>query len=166
MANYAQVENEQIVGIYDDLPQNWRNISNFPVFAVDYPTQFAELSWYIIQKITPQYNPETQKLGDYYHYYENNVVYETRYVVELPPPPPPPGPPPPPDPDAQWNVIREERDKLMAEFDWRYLRYDRQVRLGLTPSDDLNAMDVYMQALADITLQPDPFNITWPTYDS
>lgn len=164
MANYAYVENEQILGIYDDWPQNWKNISNFQVFANDYPDQLNSIGWYILQKITPQYDPETQKLGDYFHYYENNAVYESRHVVELPPPPPP-IPIPEPDPDAEWVVVRNTRDRLMAEFDWRYLRYDRQVRLNVTPTDDLNAMDLYMQALADITLQTDPFNIIWPTYD-
>ena len=64
----------------------------------------------------------------------------------------------------QWNAIREQRDQLMKEFDWRYNRYAREVRLGLTPSDDIAAMDNYMQDLADITNQSDPFNITWPTY--
>ena len=64
----------------------------------------------------------------------------------------------------QWNAIREQRDQLMKEFDWRYNRYAREVRLGLTPSDDIAAMDNYMQDLADITNQSDPFNISWPTY--
>ena len=50
----------------------------------------------------------------------------------------------------------------MADTDWRYLRYDRELRLGLTPTDDIQKLDLYMQALADITQQPDPFNITWP----
>ena len=65
---------------------------------------------------------------------------------------------------GQWNVVREQRDRLMKDFEWRYNRYAREVRLGLTPSDDISAMDNYMQDLADITNQPDPFNITWPTY--
>lgn len=174
MANYAYVENGQIVGIYDILPQNWRNVSNLPVFAVDYPIEFKGLGWRIIQKITPQYDPETQKLGDHYHYIENDDIYENQHVVTLPEPTPPePASPVNPidwirttDVNYEWERIREVRDQKMSEFDWRYLRYDRQVRLGLTPTDDLNAMDLYMQELADITTQSDPYNIIWPTYDS
>lgn len=163
MANYAYVENNNILGVYDDYPQTWRNISNFFIFARDYPEQLNSLGWYVIQKINPVYDPETQKLEDYYHYFENNNVYESRNVVPLPPPPPPP---PPPDLDSEWRKVREERDRRMAEFDWRYIRYDRQTRLELTTTDNLNSMDIYMQALADITLQTDPFNIIWPEYDS
>jgi len=64
----------------------------------------------------------------------------------------------------QWNAIRKQRDQLMKDFDWRYIRYAREVRLNLTPSDNIAAMDTYMQTLADITTQEDPFNIVWPTY--
>lgn len=66
--------------------------------------------------------------------------------------------------NGQWMVVRAERDQRMKDFEWRYIRHDREVRLGLTVSDDLVAMDEYMQALADITLQTDPFNITWPIF--
>lgn len=62
----------------------------------------------------------------------------------------------------QWQEIRETRDRMMAEYDWRYTRYEREVRLGLTPTDDITELDTYMQALADITQQSDPYNIIWP----
>ena len=61
-----------------------------------------------------------------------------------------------------WNNVREKRDSLMAMFDWRYLRYNRETRLGVTPTDDILKLDEYMKALADITQQQDPFNIEWP----
>jgi hypothetical protein len=52
----------------------------------------------------------------------------------------------------------------MKDFEWRYTRYDRQLRLGEPTVDDLTLMDAYMQALADITTQTDPFNIIWPMF--
>lgn len=50
----------------------------------------------------------------------------------------------------------------MKNFEWRLDRYHRQVRLGLEPTDTLSELDAYMQALADITEQPDPDHIVWP----
>lgn len=60
------------------------------------------------------------------------------------------------------DEIRIIRDELMSKFDWRYQRYNREARLGLPTSDSIEKLDEYMQALADITTTPDPFNITWP----
>jgi hypothetical protein len=65
---------------------------------------------------------------------------------------------------VQWQTIRQTRDRMMANYDWRYTRYEREVRLGLTPTDDIVQLDAYMQALADITQQEDPYNIVWPDY--
>lgn len=47
-------------------------------------------------------------------------------------------------------VVRPERDWKMAAFDWRIQRYAREMRLGLTPTDDVSDLDTYMQALADL----------------
>lgn len=64
----------------------------------------------------------------------------------------------------QWISIRQLRDELMKNFEWRYTRYERQVRLGISPTDDISKLDEYMQQLADITTLEDPFNIQWPTF--
>lgn len=67
------------------------------------------------------------------------------------------------DADAvQWETIRAIRDKLCENFIWRIQRYERHDRLFLEQIDVLVDLDIYMQTLADITTQPDPFNITWP----
>ena len=58
-----------------------------------------------------------------------------------------------------------QRDQLMRDNDWRYLRYQRQTRAGITPTDDLIKLDQYMQALADVTAQQDPYNIVWPSLE-
>lgn len=65
---------------------------------------------------------------------------------------------------GMWAEIRKQRDTLMKDFEWRYDRYNRETRLNLTPSDKIEDIDNYMQALADITKQPDPFNIIWPIF--
>lgn len=61
-----------------------------------------------------------------------------------------------PDADELWATIRFTRDKLIAETDWRAIRSVVEKR-RLHP-----AWVAYQQALRDITLQPDPANITWP----
>ena len=60
------------------------------------------------------------------------------------------------DVDELWATVRFKRDKLIAETDWRATRSVVEKR-RLHP-----AWAVYQQALRDITLQPDPANITWP----
>lgn len=62
----------------------------------------------------------------------------------------------------KWYEVRAMRDKLLTDLDWRFLRYQSQVRLGLTPTDDIVELDTYAQALRDITLQSDPDTIEWP----
>ena len=66
--------------------------------------------------------------------------------------------------DTQWNVIRLERDRRIQDIAWRYQRIERHARLGIDQIDDINTLDQYVQALADIPqTQTDPFNIVWPT---
>ena len=54
--------------------------------------------------------------------------------------------------NEKWKEIRSERDRLLADTDWRATS-DR------TLTD--NWRD-YRQALRDIPTQTDPYNITWP----
>jgi hypothetical protein len=55
--------------------------------------------------------------------------------------------------ESQWSNIRQERNQLLAECDWTQLP-DAPV--------EPTVWSVYRQALRDITLQEDPFNIVWP----
>ena len=65
--------------------------------------------------------------------------------------------------ERKWRQLREQRDKRMADFDWRIARLQRQLRLGETPVDDITVLDAYMKALADMTACDDPFLAVWPT---
>jgi len=64
--------------------------------------------------------------------------------------------------DDYWRTIRDNRDKRIAEVEWRYNRYYRNERLGLPQADSIVDLDTYVQALADITKQENPFEIVWP----
>lgn len=63
----------------------------------------------------------------------------------------------------KWQEIRDQRDHMLSLLDWRFHRYQSQVRLNITPTDSIESLDTYGQALRDITLQSDPYNIVWPT---
>ena len=66
----------------------------------------------------------------------------------------------------KWYEIRAHRDRLLSELDWRIMRYQSQLRLGITPTDDISVLDTYAQALRDVTLQTNPDAIEWPPVPS
>ena len=65
--------------------------------------------------------------------------------------------------DRAWDNIRNTRDSKISEIEWRYNRFHRNERLSLPQVDSIAALDEYIQALADITNQSDPYNIVWPS---
>ena len=65
--------------------------------------------------------------------------------------------------ESECENVRAKRDRLIAQEDWRYARYASEIRQGLTPSDDIEALDAYFQALRDIPTQEGfPWNVKWP----
>lgn len=63
---------------------------------------------------------------------------------------------------AEVENIRQKRDVLINQVAWRVDRYQSEIRLGLTLTDDITKLDEYIQALRDITKQADILNIIWP----
>jgi hypothetical protein len=57
--------------------------------------------------------------------------------------------------NVQLEIIRTERDQRLKATDW--------TQLPDVPLTTKEKWAVYRQALRDITEQPDPFNIIWPT---
>lgn len=57
-------------------------------------------------------------------------------------------------PATQWPIVRNQRDRLLQASDW--------TQLPDVPLATKEAWAAYRQALRDVTLQLDPFNITWP----
>ena len=57
----------------------------------------------------------------------------------------------------QWVVVRERRNRKLRASDWSVLP-----DVPIT-AEKRAEWETYRQALRDITTQPDPFNITWPT---
>lgn len=66
--------------------------------------------------------------------------------------------PPPSDfnVEKKWEQVRSIRNRFLSDCDW--------TQLNDAPLSDTQRQEwaVYRQALRDITLQPDPFNIVWP----
>jgi hypothetical protein len=59
--------------------------------------------------------------------------------------------------EAQWSFIRNQRDEILKKTDWIVIRsIEQQTEVPQEIKD-------YRQALRDITLQENPFNIVWPT---
>lgn len=64
-----------------------------------------------------------------------------------------------------WSEVRKTRDNMIQNVEWRIMRYQSEVRLGIaTTTDSISDLDTYVQALRDITKQSDPSSITWPAF--
>ncbi|MEZ9423756.1 phage tail assembly chaperone [Vibrio lentus] len=74
---------------------------------------------------------------------------------------------------AKWEKIRTKRRKLISEFDGEYGRHARELRNGKVvdgidnpttlSSEQLLALDEYVQALADIPQKfSNPDDVVWP----
>ena len=60
--------------------------------------------------------------------------------------------------------VKSTRDKLIKDTIWRVQRYESEIRLGITTTDNITNIDVYIQALRDIPQQEGfPTDIIWPT---
>jgi hypothetical protein len=63
----------------------------------------------------------------------------------------------------QKESVRAERDRRIEAIMWRVERYESEVRQGITPMDDIAALDAYIQALRDVSLQEGfPEEVFWP----
>lgn len=56
--------------------------------------------------------------------------------------------------DIQWEKVKRLRLEMLQASDW--------TQLPDVPLATKEAWAAYRQALRDVTLQPDPFNIVWP----
>lgn len=68
--------------------------------------------------------------------------------------------------DLLWSEVRNNREEKIREVEWRIFRYQSQVRLGMTPVDDITKLDEYVQSLRDITSSTsNPSEVVWPTLE-
>lgn len=157
MTVYANLVDNEVKGVYDLIPKFWNGINQFDIRCQSDAEFMKQNNFVKIIKQDYQYNPTTHKLSDFPTYtVENDQVIEHREILEhithIP------------TRDELLVSVREIRDQKMRDFEWRYNRYHRQIRLGVEPTDTIENLDIYMQSLADITDQEDLINIIWPEY--
>jgi len=67
--------------------------------------------------------------------------------------------------ELEWKSVRALRNKFILDVEWKISRALSQQRMGLPVTDNIAALDSYIQALRDITNQSDPYNVIWPTLE-
>ena len=148
---YVQANGDTFVRhIHDVEPTRWDE-DNFCRVAKLTPEQLEHFGVHQLKLVTPPYyDPATQTREHGPALLVDGVWTQNYIVSEL-------------DPEvaaekaeAQWAVVRAERNKLIASTDWTQLP-----DAALTNVQTAN-WGSYRQALRDITTQSDPFNINWP----
>lgn len=148
---YVQANGDTFVRhIHDVEPTRWDE-DNFCRVAKLTPEQIEHFGVHQLKLVTPSYyDPATQTREHGPALLIDGVWTQSYIVSEL-------------DPEAaaekteaQWNVVRAERNALIASTDW--------TQLPDSPLSNVQAAAwaEYRQALRDITDQADPFNIVWP----
>ncbi len=148
---YVQANGETFVRhIHDVEPTRWDE-DNFCRVAKLTPEQIEQFGVHQLKLVTPPYYDPATQTREHGDAVLVDGVWTQNYVVsEL-------------DPElaaanteAQWAVVRTERNKLIANTDWTQLP---DAALSNTQTAQ---WALYRQALRDITAQSDPFNIVWP----
>lgn len=145
--DYIQVENGEVKGYPQPLPQNWADVSNFYLLEDERVRQYG---WYPLRFVPAEKTENDVVTGQSFVIEGNEVVqYEqirpkTQTEIEN-------------ENSIQWQNIRNERNKLLLESDWTQLTDS-----PLTP-ENKSEWESYRQQLRDVTSQLDPKNIIWPT---
>jgi hypothetical protein len=65
--------------------------------------------------------------------------------------------------ELKWNGLEEQRSELIQAQRWRIDRYNDEVAMGHSTTEDVLPVLKYCQAIRDLPdINPDPFNIVWP----
>lgn len=145
---YVQAEGDRFIRhIHDVEPTRWDE-DNYCRVAKLTPEQITRFGVHKLKLVTPPYyDPATQSCEHGPALLIDGVWTQNYIVSEL-------------SPEVvlsvaeeKWVEIRQERNRYLVACDWTQLP-DAPV--------DATAWAEYRQALRDITLQPNPFNIVWP----
>jgi hypothetical protein len=171
MANWALVENNDIVELRDFLPNNWRNISNLKASEDD--IEFLNsLNWYAVTKNYESYDANLYREVGYDYALNGNEVVETIKLVEK---------------EVQSTPVYEPQvldfETLKISFLYQ-LREERNIRLKDSDwtqlSDVQNSFDentknqwtLYRQNLRDLPQEyadneiVNLFDVVWPNFDT
>ena len=145
--DYIQVENDQVKGYPQPLPQNWANVSNFYLLEDERLRQYG---WYPVRFVPAEKTDNDMVTGQNFVVEGNEVVqYEQirpKTEEELNR-----------ENEGYWVGVRSKRNILLQESDWTQLP-DSPIS-----SEKMVRWQTYRQELRDVTNQTDPKNIIWPT---
>jgi hypothetical protein len=144
---YILVENGQIVGRPTELPKNWANISNF--YLLDNQT-LKQYGWY-------PYRFQSIQIGENQVYNGSDFVIEETEVVEYQKVRNKTSEEIQQEIEGMWHAIRDRRNELLLKCDWTQLADSPLTNQKQTE------WQIYRQSLRDITNQPNPFSISWPS---
>lgn len=146
MANWVTVENGEITGYYDLIPQNWRNISGLDKSKNDLDF-LRSLGWLPVVRQSVDYDPATHDTPRFEYQIEENQVLEIPVVEPIP------HVFVVPQYNPTWeelkanfmSQLRAERNRRLADCD-----YTQLADIQSTMDDDTKAKwAVYRQALRD-----------------
>lgn len=144
MANFAYVENNNIVELHDNLPTNWKNISNF-FTLVDETEYLQSLGWYVVVKDTREIDETQYYRGDPTYQFVDNQVVEN--IPQIPHPPQQPyGAVKIGLHNTAMALLREKRDILLKESDFSQL----SDVIAVNGPELTQAYVTYRQALRDM----------------
>ena len=164
MANWVHIENDEIMGQYDLLPNNWRNVSGLNLAADDLPF-LKSVGWYSVTKQHESYDESTHYVSGYNYEIRENDVLETIILTEKEP-----------EPIEEFSTLkyklieelRKKRNELLISSDWTQLQ-DVQ---NLLDESTKNKWTVYRQALRDIVQVysenevVDIAQVNWPSLEN
>ena len=144
---YIYVEDNKIAGNPEELPRNWKNVSNF--YLLD-DEQLRSYGWYPFRFVEAQILPNQFYDGSDFVIEENEVVEYQKVrnkteqeIIE--------------ETQSMWVNVRNRRNQLLNECDWTQLPDSPLTNQKQTE------WQIYRQSLRDITQQTNPFGISWPT---
>ena len=149
---YAEINNNTIIKIHNELPTAWKNISNFHVLS---DLELSDLSWsenngckfyQVVEESQPSTNNGLYIVStiQYTIDEENKTVLGTYTVTPV-------------SNTEAWEICRRQRKYKLSICDWTHLS---DVPLDIQTKAEWAS---YRQSLRDITNQSDPFDIIWPT---
>jgi len=146
---YVQANGETFVRhIHDVEPTRWDD-DNFCRVAKLTPEQVVQFGVHQLKLVTPPYYDPAMQAREHGPALLIDGVWTQNYIVSelateeaIA------------KADEQWIIIRDRRTALLVSSDWTQVA-DAPV--------DAAAWAVYRQALRDITTQPNPFDIEWPS---
>lgn len=146
---YVQANGDTFIRHIHDIEPTYWDDDNYCRVAKLTPEQIEHFGVHQLKLVTPPYYDPATQTREHGDALLIDGVWTQNYIVsEL-------------DPEAaaakaeaQWGVVRSERNGLLADCDW--------TQIADAPVDDL-VWAVYRQALRDLPANTtDPFNVQWP----